>query len=105
MSLPSRACKSSKSSSLELSHAAKCGGFGIGAGCGNASGIYLGEDGGPDGLDFLDLGGTEEGLDLVGLNEDSRSVTYSKFRVVVADPSGFAVACCVPPKTHFPHKK
>lgn len=29
--------------------------------------IYLGEDGSPDGLNFLDLGGTEEGLDLVGL--------------------------------------
>lgn len=32
-----------------------------------ASSIYLGEDGGPDGLNLLDLGGTEDGLDLVGL--------------------------------------
>lgn len=34
------------------------------------SGIYPGEDGGPDGLNLLDLGGSDEGLDLVGLNED-----------------------------------
>lgn len=27
----------------------------------------LGEDGSPDGLNFLDLGGTEESLELVGL--------------------------------------
>lgn len=29
--------------------------------------IYLGEDGGPDGLNLLDLGGSQESLDLVGL--------------------------------------
>lgn len=29
--------------------------------------IYLGEDGSPDGLNFLDLGGTKESLELVGL--------------------------------------
>ena len=34
------------------------------------SGIYPGEDGGPDGLNLLDIGGSDEGLDLVGLNED-----------------------------------
>ena len=28
---------------------------------------YLGEEGSPDGLDILDLGGLDEGLDLVGL--------------------------------------
>lgn len=27
----------------------------------------LGEDGGPDGLNFLDLSGAQDGLDLVGL--------------------------------------
>jgi len=75
MSLPSRACKSRKLPNLLVSRAAKFGCFDIGAGCGIGSGIYLGEDGGPDGLDILDLGGTEDGLDLVGLNEDSRSVT------------------------------
>lgn len=31
------------------------------------SDIYLGEDGGPDGLDLRNLGGTNEGLELVGL--------------------------------------
>ena len=30
--------------------------------------IYLGEDGGPDGLNLLDLGGSQESLDLVGLS-------------------------------------
>ena len=29
--------------------------------------IYLGEDGGPDGLNVLDLGGAQESLELVGL--------------------------------------
>lgn len=29
--------------------------------------IYLGEDGRPDGLNLLDLSGSEESLDLVGL--------------------------------------
>ena len=36
------------------------------------SGIYLGEDGGPDGLNLLDLGGTQKSLELVGLNEGFR---------------------------------
>lgn len=35
-----------------------------------SSRIYLGEDGGPDGLNLLDLGGGQDGLDLVGLYED-----------------------------------
>lgn len=30
-------------------------------------GSYLGEDGGPDGLNLLDLSGLDEGLELVGL--------------------------------------
>lgn len=34
------------------------------------SGIYPGENGSPDGLNLLDIGGSDEGLDLVGLNED-----------------------------------
>lgn len=29
--------------------------------------IYLGEELSPDGLNFLDLGGTQDGLELVGL--------------------------------------
>lgn len=33
----------------------------------------LGEDGSPDGLDFLDLSGTEEGLELVGLYKENSS--------------------------------
>lgn len=46
----------------------------IGAEYGIGSGIYLGEDGSPDGLNLGNLGGTNEGLDLVGLVKDSRSV-------------------------------
>jgi hypothetical protein len=43
--------------------------------------IYLGEDGGPDGLDLLDLGGGQESLDLVGLCEDIQLViTVGVFR-------------------------
>jgi hypothetical protein len=34
------------------------------------SDIYLGEDGGPDGLNLSNLGGSDEGLELVGLYED-----------------------------------
>lgn len=37
--------------------------------------IYLGEDGGPDGLNLLDLSGGQESLDLVGLYEDIQLVT------------------------------
>ena len=40
--------------------------------------IYLGEDGGPDGLNLLDLGGGQDGLDLVGLYEELRLVGSSK---------------------------
>ena len=40
--------------------------------------IYLGEDGGPDGLNLLDLGGGQDGLDLVGLHEELRLVGSSK---------------------------
>jgi hypothetical protein len=46
----------------------------IGAEYDIGSGIYLGEDGSPDGLNLGNLGGTNEGLDLVGLVKDSRSV-------------------------------
>jgi hypothetical protein len=47
----------------------------IGAGHDVGLGIYLGEDGSPDGLNLGNLGGTNEGLDLVGLDKDSRLVT------------------------------
>lgn len=72
MSLPSRACVENRISYRILNCRARpCSGcFDIGAGCGMGSGIYPGEDGGPDGLNFLDIGGRDEGLDLVGLNED-----------------------------------
>ena len=73
MSLPSRACEWCKQSKLSIV-ARECR-VDFGA-VGKGSDIYLGEDGGPDGLNFLDLGGTEDGLDLVGLNGDSRSVTH-----------------------------
>lgn len=42
---------------------------------GLVSKIYLGEDGGPDGLDLLNLGGANESLDLLGL-EDKFDVSY-----------------------------
>lgn len=77
MSLPSRACVGNRISYRILNCRARpfssC--FNIGAGCGKESGIYPGEDGGPDGLNLLNLGGSDESLDLVGLNDDSRSVT------------------------------
>jgi hypothetical protein len=38
---------------------------------------YLGEDGGPDGLNFLDLGGLDQGLELVGLNVENILVSLS----------------------------
>ena len=40
--------------------------------------IYLGEDGGPDGLDVLDLGGGQDGLDLVGLFQIIQLVTVDQ---------------------------
>lgn len=40
--------------------------------------IYLGEDGGPDGLNLLDLGGGQDGLDLVGLYEDIQLVNVAR---------------------------
>lgn len=44
----------------------------------------LGEDGSPDGLNFLDLGGTEEGLELVGLyNENSSAEFHLNLRVSI----------------------
>jgi len=39
-------------------------------------GSYLGEDGGPDGLNLLDLGGLDEGLELVGLESRDDDVSY-----------------------------
>lgn len=42
----------------------------------------LSEDGSPDGLDFLDLSGTEEGLELVGLyNENSSAGVRLDMRI------------------------
>ena len=42
----------------------------------------LGEDGSPDGLNFRDLGGTEEGLELVGLdNENSSAGVHLDLRI------------------------
>lgn len=43
------------------------------------SNIYLGEDGSPDGLNLLNLGGGDEGLDLVGLEEKLRLATVEIF--------------------------
>lgn len=40
--------------------------------------IYLGEDGGPDGLNLLDLGGGQDGLDLVGLYQDVQLVSVDQ---------------------------
>lgn len=72
MSLPSRAYVENRVSLRisNLSRAAIMGCFGVGADDRMGSGIYPGEDGGPDGLNLLDLGGTEDGLDLVGLDTD-----------------------------------
>jgi hypothetical protein len=44
--------------------------------------IYLGEDGGPDGLNLLDLGGGQDGLDLVGLYQDIELVRVDQDFVV-----------------------
>lgn len=72
-------------------------GCGIGVGAAReGSDNYLGEDGGPDGLNLLDLGGTEDGLDLVGLNEDSRSVTNFAERLL--SPVGSRLLVVFPPK-------
>jgi hypothetical protein len=49
---------------------------------GRVSRIYLGEDGGPDGLNLLDLGGGQDGLDLVGLYQDIQLVTFTQDFVV-----------------------
>lgn len=43
--------------------------------------IYLGEDGGPDGLNLLDLGGSQESLDLVGLSNEVEISWCLKFVV------------------------
>lgn len=75
-------------------------GCGIGVGAAReGSDNYLGEDGGPDGLNLLDLGGTEDGLDLVGLNEDSRSVTNFAERLLI--PVGSRLLVVFPPEAHF----
>lgn len=45
-------------------------------------GSYLGEDGGPDGLNLLDLSGLDEGLELVGLycRDDELAITNTQIR-------------------------
>jgi len=37
--------------------------------------VYLGEERAPDGLDFGDLGGGDEGLELVGLYGETQSAS------------------------------
>lgn len=63
--------------------------------------MYLGEEGSPDGLDIGDLGGTDEGLELVGLCGiesakggshvrnvgDAQVVVNGKTRTVISIPS------------------
>lgn len=46
--------------------------------------FYLGEDGGPDGLNLLDLGSGQKGLDLVGLYR-TMGVSHCEISVCCVD--------------------
>lgn len=74
--------------------------------------IYLGEDSSPDGLNFLDLGGTKESLELVGLYQGEKfnqsKSPNAHVMALLSLPPIFQIPALPLPRTHgllpsFPH--